>query len=145
MKAWMIVLIILLLAGVVYAYNNPNVFSSIKNKISVSNPLNSYTSIGDIIKNPDSYFNKDVKIKGIGYFYPRSYGSSTFETDIYDQSRTYVIHVVSPSEVYNGGCGASYPIFEIYGKVVMIPASMFEQQHSEIQAYNVTFLDCQSV
>lgn len=140
MKTWLIILIILLLAGVVYGYNNPNVFSSIKNKISVSNPLSSYTSIGDIIKNPDSYLNKDVKSKGIGYFDNMgSYGSNA---DVYDQSRTYVIHVVAPSEVYNGGCGASYPFFEIYGKVVMIPASMFQQQHPEIQAYNVTFLDC---
>jgi hypothetical protein len=39
MKTWIIVLIILLLAGVVYAYNNPSFFDSIKNNIPIGNSM----------------------------------------------------------------------------------------------------------
>jgi len=40
MNGWLVFFIILVLVGVVYAYNNPNIFNSVKNSIPISNPSN---------------------------------------------------------------------------------------------------------
>jgi len=97
MKSWLIILIILIFVGVVYAYNNPQILTSIKNNIQTITPA--FTSIGDILKNPEKYENNSVII--LGKYTYALLGSDEFLVD--DQGYQIRIDCKESSRTFNLG------------------------------------------
>lgn len=108
MSQWIVTIIIIaVLAGIVYAYNNPAIMEKVKN-INLPTVSIGTTSIGEFMDNPEDYLNKEVTVVG----------------SLSENRNTYGIVGYLIEEKDNQGYQYSFPL------------KAFEEKYREISTYS---------